>query len=60
MFNVDMNGAAEMLDLKGLLRVECTGDKINLVFEGEKGGECYLTASAMRDGDVWTIVEGTA
>jgi len=59
MFNVDLGGV-ELQNQKGLLRVERTGDKINLVFEGDNGGECFLTASAMRDGDVWTVVEEPA
>jgi hypothetical protein len=56
MIEVDLgNVVCEELDF--LKRVERTGDKINLVFEGMNGNEVFLTASAMRDGDVWNVKE---
>ena len=56
MIEVDMGGAV-VEELTGLKRVERTGDKINLVFEGMNGNEVFLTASAMRDGMVWNVKE---
>ena len=50
-------GGAVAEELVGLKRVERNGDKINLVFEGMNGNEVFLTASAMRDGDVWNVKE---
>ena len=55
MIEVDL-GSAVVQELAGLKRVERKGDKINLVFEGINGNEVFLTASAMRDGDTWSIV----
>jgi hypothetical protein len=54
MIEVDMGGVVAE-ELVGLKRVERNGDKINLVFEGMNGNEVFLTASAMRDGDVWNV-----
>ena len=56
MIEVDMGGAV-VEELAGLKRVEREGDMINLVFEGINGNEVFLTASAMRDGSVWNVVE---
>ena len=56
MIEVDMGGAVAE-ELVGLKRVERNGDKINLVFVGMNGNEVFLTASAMRDGDVWNVKE---
>jgi hypothetical protein len=56
MIEVDMGGVVAE-ELVGLKRVERNGDKINLVFEGMNGNEVFLTASAMRDGDVWNVKE---
>jgi hypothetical protein len=56
MIEVDMGGVVAE-ELAGLKRVERNGDKINLVFEGMNGNEVFLTASAMRDGDVWNVKE---
>jgi hypothetical protein len=56
MIEVDMGGCV-VEELAGLKRVERNGDKINLVCEGLNGNEVFLTASAMRDGMVWTVKE---
>jgi hypothetical protein len=56
MIEVDMGGCV-VEELAGLKRVERSGDKINLVFEGMNGNEVFLTASAMRDGMVWNVKE---
>ena len=56
MIEVDMGGVV-VEELAGLKRVEREGDKINLVFDGVNGNEVFLTASAMRDGSVWNVVE---
>ena len=56
MIEVDMGGVV-VEELTGLKRVEREGDKINLVFDGMNGHEVFLTASAMRDGSVWNVVE---
>ena len=56
MIEVDMGGVV-VEELTGLKRVEREGDKINLVFDGVNGNEVFLTASAMRDGSVWNVVE---
>jgi|TARA_R110000787_G_scaffold181198_1_gene293355 hypothetical protein len=56
MIEVDMGGAI-VEELAGLKRVERTGDKISLIFEGMNGNEVFLTASAMHDGMVWNVRE---
>jgi|TARA_B110000902_G_scaffold154611_1_gene177485 hypothetical protein len=55
MIEVDL-GSAVVQELAGLKRVERKGDKIDLVFEGIKGNEVYICATAMRDGDTWSII----